>query len=208
MSVQIFSVGHSNYNVETFISILKANKITAIADVRSAPFSRFNPQFNKHEIKKSLASNGIRYVFLGAELGARSSDPSCYVDGKVQYDRLAKTLEFAAGIARVMDGAKTHRVALMCAEKEPLDCHRTILVARELVDRGVEVGHILADASVEPHEQTIARLLDMLGMSAHDMFRTPEQIVDDAYRQQGIRIAYQESTTGATAGDGETGEVE
>jgi uncharacterized protein (DUF488 family) len=189
------------------MAILRANGITAIADVRSAPFSRFNPQFNKQEIKTSLASNGIRYVFLGAELGARSSDPSCYVDGKVQYERIAETPEFASGIARVMEGAKTHRVALMCAEKEPLDCHRTILVSRELVDRGIEVGHILADTSVEPHDQTVTRLLDTFGMSGHDMFRTREQILEDAYSRQASRIAYQESDSGSAPYAGEIGGI-
>lgn len=205
MSLCVYTVGHSNHGIEKFLAMLSSNGITAIADVRSSPFSRFNPQFNRGELKKSLASKGVRYVFLGVELGARSDDPSCYVDGKVQYDRLAESPAFSLGIARVLEGARSHRLALMCAEKDPLDCHRTILVTRELSERGVEVIHILADGSAEPHDQSMARLLDSLGIAAHDMFRTREQILEDAYRRQGSRIAYDRTQQQSGASDDDLG---
>lgn len=190
MSVLIYSIGHSNHTIDAFLDLLAANGVTAIADVRSFPSSKFNPQFNRDELRKSLASRGVRYVFLGAELGARSDDPSCYIDGKVQYDRLAESPGFEMGIARVLEGAKSHRVALMCAEKDPLDCHRAILVSRELIERGAQVTHILADGRTEPHDHAMARLMESLGMSSHDMFRSREQILDEAYRCQGRRIAF------------------
>lgn len=203
MDLRVYTVGHSNHGIEKFLAMLSSNGITAIADVRSSPFSRFNPQFNREELKRSLTAKTIRYVFLGAELGARSDDPSCYVNGKVQYDRLAESPAFRFGVSRVLEGAKSHHIALMCAEKDPIDCHRTILVARDLSERGVEVIHILADGSTESHDQSMDRLLDSLGISTHDMFRTREQILEDAYRQQGSRIAY--DRTGHQSADEDDG---
>lgn len=125
----VLTIGHSNHPIERFIGLLKQDGVTAVADVRSAPFSRHNPQFNKDSLQQSLSEAGIAYIFLGKELGARSNDRSCYEDGRVQYERLARTDLFLDGIERVRKGAEQYRIALMCAEKEPLECHRTLLVA-------------------------------------------------------------------------------
>jgi uncharacterized protein (DUF488 family) len=170
--------------------LLTANGVTAIADVRSQPFSRRNPQFNKDRLAAELALHGIAYVFLGKELGARSDDPACYEDGRVQYPRLAATPVFKAGIDRVLAGAQKYRLALMCAEKEPLDCHRTLLVSRALDQLGVSISHILADASIEPQERTMARLIDLVGLAKHDMFHDPAELVAQACSLRERRIAY------------------
>lgn len=190
MAVDIYTVGHSTQPFEKFLNLLQKQGVTAIADVRSAPYSRFNPQFNREELRSALKANGIHYVFLGKELGARSEDECCYVDGKVQYKLLAKTPLFQSGVSRVLEGAETHTIALMCAEKDPLDCHRTILVARELVSRGATVKHILQDGSTETHQDAISRLISKFGIGEADMFRSEELAVDDAYDKQGERIAY------------------
>ena len=144
----IFTIGHSTHPLDKFIRLLERHDITAICDVRSSPYSQFNPQFNQQELKAGLQERGIKYVFLGEELGARSDDPSCYRDGKVQYDLLAKTELFKRGLERVCKGSEEYRIALMCAEKDPLECHRTILVSRELNKEGLAVEHILADGHV------------------------------------------------------------
>lgn len=145
-------------------------------------------------MKELLVRSGIAYVFLGEELGARSSDPACYEGGKVQYDRLAQTALFRRGIERVMEGTKRFTIALMCAEKEPLGCHRTILVARHLRAAGAPVEHILADGRTETHEQALSRLADLLGVPGEDMFRTRADVLEDVYRAQGQRIAYEKKT--------------
>jgi uncharacterized protein (DUF488 family) len=191
MSECVYTIGHSTHEPERFIELLRAHEIAAVGDVRSSPYSRMNPQYNRETLKTILAAADITYVFLGRELGARSQDPACYERGKVQYDRLARTELFRAGLDRVRDGMERFRLALMCAEKEPLECHRGILVARELEAIGIEVRHILADASIETHSDSMKRLRAELHLPESDLFRTPEEVIADAYRMQGERIAYE-----------------
>lgn len=186
----VFTVGHSTHALGAFVDLLRRNEVTAVADVRSAPYSRFNPQFNREALEAELKERGIRYVFLGRELGARSDDPSCYEKGRVQYARLARTALFHSGIERVLRGANEYRVALLCAEKEPVECHRTLLVARALDDLGVEVRHILADGRTETHGGAMDRLLDLAGLPHEDLFRSRGELVAAAIARQEARVAW------------------
>jgi uncharacterized protein (DUF488 family) len=193
MAEHVYTVGHSTHSTEKFVELLQRHSITAIADVRSKPYSRMNSQFNRETLRDTLRAVGIAYVFLGKELGARSDDRSCYCDGRVQYDRLSQTDEFKSGLQRVQDGVKIHRIALMCAEKDPLHCHRTILVSRHLIRGGLNVQHILANGNLEAHEDAMTRLARNLKLDSDDMFRSKEELTEEAYRMQGQAIAYQES---------------
>ena len=187
----IYTIGHSKHPIDQFIALLQPHGIDALADVRSTPYSRFNPQFNKEKLQTALAAAGIRYVFLGEELGARTKDPSCYdEEGRVSYAKLAQTELFRKGIERLLTGMQQHRIAIMCAEREPLNCHRTILVSRELERAGVPVTHILHDGALEPHTQLMIRLAAELDLVGTDMFRAPNELIEDAYEKQGSRIAY------------------
>ena len=186
----IFTIGHSIHPIERFLDLLEMNGITAVADVRSSPFSRHNPQFNKDMLPQALKQRDIAYVFVGKELGARSDDSSCYERGKIRYGRLAGTPIFKAGIERVLSGARKYRVALMCAEKEPLDCHRTLLVSRALEQRGVSILHILADGSTEPQPRTMCRLLDLTGLPQVDMFCSHGQLIERACEMREEKIAH------------------
>jgi len=195
MTGTIYTIGHSNHPLDRFIALLKQHDINALCDVRSDPYSRVNPQFNRDALKGMLWKNGITYIFFGKELGARSEDPSCYVQGKVQYDCLARTALFRKGIDSLLERMQGCRLAIMCAEKDPLDCHRTILVARHLDNIGIAVEHILPDGNLETHQKTIARLLRQLKIpESDDLFRTREAIIDDAYKTQADRIAYTSRT--------------
>jgi uncharacterized protein (DUF488 family) len=186
----IYTIGHSTHPIERFVELLQRHGIRVIADVRSTPFSRFNPQFNRANLGHSLAAAGIRYEFMGEELGARTSDPSCFENGRVSYARLAATPLFQRGLARVREMAKTERVAMMCAEREPLDCHRTILISRELERAGGTVTHILASGALEENRHAMGRLIEQLGLPADDLFAgTPEQI-DAAYDAQAAKVAW------------------
>ena len=195
----VLTIGHSTHSIDAFIALLRQHGVTALADVRSAPYSRFNPQFNKEALALSLKAHGIKYVFLGRELGARSNDRSCYENGRVQYARLARTKAFHSGLDRVIRGARDHCIALMCAEKEPLECHRTILVARALVEQGVTVEHILADGRLETHGEAMERLLDVLGLPREDLFRSRQELVAQALALQEERIAYVDEKLAAAA---------
>jgi len=186
----IYTVGHSTHPIGTFVGLLRSNGITAVADVRSSPYSRHNPQFSKDALAPELKRHGIAYVPVGRELGARSDSPSCYENGRVSYARLAETPAFKAGIDRVLSGARKHRVALMCAEKEPLDCHRTLLVGRALERQGAAIVHILADGATEAQPETMARLLELVGLPQADMFRSHEERVEAACRMRERSIAY------------------
>ena len=186
----VFTVGHSTHSLEHFMGLLKQHDVAAIADVRSKPYSRMNPQFNRDDLKKTLGERGISYVFLGKELGARSEDKACYHAGKVQYGLLARTELFSRGLERVQEGARKYRIALMCAEKDPLECHRTILVARHLSALGLEVQHIHGDGRLESHADVMSRLVRQLHLPERDMFRARDEIVAEAYRLQEERIAY------------------
>lgn len=187
---QILTVGHSTHSLDEFVSLLHRNDVTALADVRSMPFSRFMPHFNRRELQRELGESGINYAFLGRELGARSEDRSCYIDGRVQYRLLARTELFRVGIDRVLKGVATERIALMCAEKDPLDCHRTLLVARVLFEEGVDVAHILHDGQLESHEDAITRLMEKFGLMQASLFRSPDELVEEAISKQEHRIAY------------------
>jgi uncharacterized protein (DUF488 family) len=197
----VLTIGHSTHSIDAFIALLRRHSVTAVADVRSAPFSRFNPQFNKETLARSLKAQGIKYVFLGRELGARSDDRSCYENGRVQYARLACTKSFQSGLARVIRGSHDHRIALMCAEKEPLECHRTLLVARALIERGAAVHHILADGRLETHGDAMVRLLSLLGLPREDLFQSRRDLIAQALALQEERIAYVDEKLTAAAGD-------
>ncbi len=187
----IHTIGHSNHPIDRFVALLMAHGISALADVRSIPYSRFNPQFRREKLQASLAEAGIDYVFLGEELGARSTDPACYEEtGRVRYSRLSGTPSFRRGIERLKTGMAKHRIAIMCAEREPLQCHRTILVARELVREGIPVAHILGDGSLESHEHAMERLAAAWRLPANDLFGDPAERLERAYELQAGKIAY------------------
>jgi uncharacterized protein (DUF488 family) len=192
MQREILTIGHSNHTTEVFLRLLCLHGVTAVADVRSSPRTKVNPDFTHPRLEKVLQEAGISYVFLGEELGARSPDENCYEEGRVVYDRLARQHIFQQGLDRVEMGSEKHIIALMCAEKEPLECHRCVLVGRHLVERGLPVSHILADGSVEKHAETMVRLKRTLKMSdQQDMFLSEKDLTEMAYRLQGEKIAYE-----------------
>lgn len=188
---QIFSIGHSNHAIDKFLSLLESSEINMVVDVRSAPFSRMFPQFNQEILKKSLSDNSIGYLFLGDQIGGRSNDPDDYLDGQVIYKALANKEAFKTGIERLKEGSAKYRIALMCSEKEPLDCHRTLLVSQALASSDIVVGHIHADGTVEAHGDALVRLLSLHNLSSPDLFSDDTGRVQEALTLQEKKIAYQ-----------------
>ncbi|HEY9637524.1 MAG TPA: DUF488 domain-containing protein [Coleofasciculaceae cyanobacterium] len=210
--MKLFTIGHSNHSIEAFIALLQQHGVTALADVRSHPYSRYLPHFNQTPVKTSLFDAGIRYVFLGRELGARPSDPTCYVDRKALYERIASTELFSQGIQRILKGAETYKIALMCAEKDPITCHRAILVCQHLREFDLDINHILRNGNLEAHQHLEERLLELHGLKQPELiepvqlsifkdFSFPVQStiqyskkdsLKEAYKRQGDQIAYVE----------------
>ncbi len=186
---KLYTVGHSTHTIDQFVALLRMHGITAVCDVRSQPYSKFNPQFNKENLRDELKKSRIVYVFLGKELGPRSDDPACYLNGKVQYHRLAETELFRHGLQRIKEGMKSYRIALMCSEKDPIMCHRMILVSRYLRS-DAEIFHILEDGTLENNRDSEKRLTVMLGIVQELFDSSIEDAIQRAYDKQSEKIAY------------------
>ena len=188
--LELFTIGHSIHSIERFVELLKMHGVTALCDVRSSPYSRFTPQFNSESLKEEVVRHHILYLYLGAELGPRSSDPTCYENGKVQYNRLAGTDLFQQGLGRLRKGMATYRIALMCAEKDPLTCHRMLLICRNLRGDDIVIRHILEDGALEDNRDTEKRLMKLLKIDPADLFSTEADQIQRAYDLQGEKVAY------------------
>jgi len=188
--LELFTIGHSVHPVEYFVDLLKQHGITALCDVRSSPYSRYTPQFNREALKEEMARHGIAYIYLGAELGPRSDDPACYMSGKVRYDRLAAKEIFQQGLGRLRKGMAHYRIALMCAEKDPITCHRMILICRNLRSDDIVIRHIMEDGTLEDNRDTERRLMGLLKIDPADLFATEADQIQRAYDLQGEKVAY------------------
>jgi uncharacterized protein (DUF488 family) len=186
----LFSIGHSNIAAERFIGMLRGAGVDAVADVRSMPFSRRFPWFSGKSLAARLQEQDMLYLAFGDSLGGRPREADLYCDGIADYEAMTKRDEFRIGLDRLLGFAERHRLCLMCAEREPLDCHRCLLVARSLAERGLVVGHILHDGTVESHPATEARLLAS-GGADDDLFVTGQsERLAAAYRRRARAVAY------------------
>jgi uncharacterized protein (DUF488 family) len=192
LAAEVFTIGHSVHSQERFGALLRGAGVTAIADVRSAPYSRRHPQFNRETLRAALQAEGIAYVFLGRELGGRPSGPQFYTAGVADYEKMAQSPAFREGLDRIIDGARTYRVALMCSERDPLHCHRCLLVSRALAEQGVRVSHILDDGSRVGHAEIEDRLLDVASQDTADLFASRPERLAAAYREYGRKVAFAE----------------
>lgn len=156
----VYTVGHSNHPPEAFLDLLRRHGIETVVDVRSAPYSRYTPHFNKRELERLLAEAGIRYVFAGDVLGGRPPDPTCYKNGAVpdghanylelvDYAAVAARDWYRRGIERLREIGHDRRIAMMCSEEDPARCHRHHLIAQTLLADGVPVHHIRASGECE-----------------------------------------------------------
>lgn len=163
---EVFTIGHSNHALEKFLQLLEEHKIEVLVDVRSYPASRYAPDFNKEDLKRAVNNRGVKYLFLGRELGGRPEGDEFYdEDGRVEYGLVARSGAFREGVRRVKDGAERFRVALMCSEEDPTGCHRELLVGRVLREEGVEVRHIRGTGSIQSGESVAKDQLALFGGS-------------------------------------------
>lgn len=188
----LFTIGHSTHEFAKFLGLLKQHEIEVVADVRSRPYSRFE-WFSRPALEKALKENGIRYVFLGKELGARREERECYLGSRADYDLISLTSAFQSGMKRLRTGVEGFRVALMCSEREPLDCHRTVLVCRH-AKHFADIAHIHMDGGLESHADAELRMMSRYVPEEGDLFRSPERLLDLAYKRRGEEINYVEKS--------------
>ncbi|MEX0611682.1 MAG: DUF488 domain-containing protein [Pirellulales bacterium] len=150
----LYTVGHSNHSEEKFLDLLRQHGIEVLVDVRSRPSSRYNPQFNDSNLQRALEAAGIRYLFMGEELGGRPEEQELLdEEGRALYHRMAESAGFLSGIERLQRGVSEHRVAIMCSEEDPAICHRHLLVTRVISGRGIDVRHIRGDGRLESEDE-------------------------------------------------------
>jgi uncharacterized protein (DUF488 family) len=202
---EVLTIGHSRHTYQRFLELLRGAGVTAVADVRTSPHSRHFPQFNRGTLDANLRADGIAYAFLGEELGGRPKDRRYYRDGVADYERMAAAAAFQHGLERVMDGARSYRIALMCAEQDPLDCHRCLLVARALAERGARVRHILPDGRTICQSEVERALLAMSGHAHADLFASRAERLAAAYRERALKVAYAEAAPKVTGPVGRSG---
>ena len=158
-AASIYTIGYGARDLEKFLSVLTANQIQYLLDVRTSPYSSFKPEFSKNALKSFLEANGVRYLFVGDSLGGQPADQSCYTDGKVDYEKVSQKEFFRAGIERLHKASRLgQRVALMCSEGKPENCHRSKLIGKTLTNEGFEVLHIDEQDAVITQKDVLLRL--------------------------------------------------
>lgn len=200
----LYTIGHSTYEIGIFLKLLDKHQINCVIDVRSTPFSKFAPQYNSGQLSNVLKQNKKYYIFMGEEFGARRSDSSLYTDnGLLDFNRVLKSELYLSGVKRVEEGLRRgYNIAFMCTEKDPIDCHRAIMVARGLELANHRVIHIHPDGSVETQAQLTERLLDRFfpdrnQMNIFELVSKPvatEQMEQEVYRLRNWDIAYKIET--------------
>lgn len=191
----LFTIGHSNLDPAAFLESLQKYEISILADVRSRPRSFRFPQFNQDALSESLSSSAVKYLFLGEELGGRPEDPKAYrADGLVDYRARRKSRGFQMGLEHILSALQEHCVAIMCAEEEPLACHRFLMICPELVVAGFQPQHIRRGATIETQVEAEDRLLALNNfgdVTTSSLFSGGrDAALEDAYMLQAERCAF------------------
>ena len=186
----IFTIGYAKYEFVDFIKELYKNKINVIVDVRSSPYSKMYPMYNREILKRNIPKD-IIYLYLGKELGARREELSLYTNGQVDFDKVQKNKNFIMGINRIINGnTKGYNIVLLCAENNPLECHRGILISRYLTSQGIKVTHIIKDKKNIYHKDLIDSVLPNCSqISLFDKVK-PTTLEDDYYKERNLKIGY------------------
>jgi uncharacterized protein (DUF488 family) len=196
--LEVLTIGHSTLTYEQFLQRLRHAGVTAIADVRSVPYSRHLPHFSRNVLRDQLLRDKIEYRFVGEKLGGRPKEKQFFCDGVADYEKMAHADEFQRGLELVIEGAKKHRVAMMCSEHDPLDCHRCLLVGRALAERGIPVKHIESNGSIVTQLEIEERLLGLEAKREDDLFLSRDERLAAAYRKRARKVAYSDDSSIST----------
>ena len=195
MANRIFTVGHSAAEFSAFLGLLQRHDVKLVADVRSKPQSARHPHFDGIEMESTLRGAGIRYLFMGEELGGRPDDTKAYRgDGLVDYRSRRKSRAFQAGLERVLQETEKVELALMCAEEDPLSCHRFLMICPEIVVAGIQPMHIRKGGVIETQQDAEDRLLEAqkLGAVTSDSLFAFDRdaALEEAYAAQSEKFAF------------------
>ena len=198
---ECYTIGHSTHTFEHFKCLLVRWDINCIVDVRSFPYSKHAPHFNRESIQSFLINNNIKYIFMGKELGARQAErENIDINGKVMFDKVKEKISFIKAIERIIQGIdKGYKIALMCSEKDPLYCHRAILIGNSLSQKGIKVLHIYEDGSLKNQHQLEDELIDYYFPQRNQLtlFNTSyKEYLERALKKREKEIAYQMKTHG------------
>ena len=191
----IYTIGYSSFNVDEFISILHRHNIDVIVDVRSLPFSSRFDSYNKENIYFKLKTENIGYLFFGKEFGARPDDRYLYTNNRVDFNKIINSKNFISVYHRILNGIKNYNICFMCSEKDPIDCHRSILITNFIKNNinDISITHILPD-KLETQEQLDNRIIDIYNKVSYknSLFNNNLQnnIKLDAYKYIENKIAY------------------
>lgn len=193
---EIYTIGYSSFKIEDFVQTLKNNNITCVIDVRSNPFSEYFQDYNKDILEKKLKKENIMYRNYKKEFGARQEDPSFYPKGYLDFDLFTKSEQFNEGVLKIAKGIEMgFSFVLMCAEKDPITCHRNIMVAKAFKERGYNIKHILFDGSIESQDDIEKRMIkeyfpERNQMALFDENKSDEDLIKASYNKKNEEIGY------------------
>ncbi len=187
-SKPIYTIGHSNHSFDGFLDLLKLFEIKLVIDVRSFPFSRRMPHFNRKALTQILESNGLNYLFMGDSLGGRPNAGDYFSDGVADYDKMARAPLFQAGLGELKIASQATNATLLCAEQDPIECHRALLVTR-MLKQEVRTLHIHRHGTAEDQATLEARLLQLHGLKP-SLFETETETLQEAYSLQNRKVGF------------------
>lgn len=192
----LFTIGYTAFQIKDFINTLKQNKIKALVDVRSLPYSEHYPDYNKENLEHMLTENKIQYRNFASEFGARQTDKSYFSsEGYLDFECFAKSSQFKDGYKLVINALERgHNIVLMCSEKDPATCHRSIMITRVFHENGIKVTHLLATGGCESQTDIEQQLLNKYFPNREQLSLFgnlgQEDLVGIAYQKRNAEIGY------------------
>ena len=195
----LYTIGYTSYRIEEFVKTLQLFSIKALVDVRSLPYSSRYPEYNKENLKVLLQKNNIFYLYFGDGFGARPDCEDCYINNEAMYSLIARTSKFKEYKKRIINGLEKYNIVLLCAETDPLRCHRNILICRNIKNDFSNISHILKNNIIEKNTESEKRLLKEYSLEQNDLFSSFEDRLESAYDMRSKEIQYKRNN--ASEGD-------